>query len=297
MRCKGIDLGSDYIEYGKTKGLDLESCHSKKLLSESVKYDLVILNHVLEHLVDIKAELAIIREFFYVAVPGIKNIPDSYGDILKYLQNAHVRHFTRDTLNQIMRFNGFEEIVGDETVRGLYKKGKFDSTTKNYADDVIEYLQKFENAFLTNKFVSKIEWSPLPSKNFDMLNLWVQFLNNGNSVKSYLENIGKNNVAIYGFGLLGKYVYDELKAASNIKVDYLIDRRDLLVDDVKIYKPSSNLPKTGLIIIATSGDYDKIKETLGNSNEISSIKNDKYYKKTTQSYIIEGSAYIILSKK
>ena len=58
----GVDLGSSYIEFGKKKGLNLLNCHSKELVSQGKKYDLIILNHVFEHFLDIEGELAVIKE-------------------------------------------------------------------------------------------------------------------------------------------------------------------------------------------------------------------------------------------
>ena len=150
---KGIDLDRDYLNFGREKGLDLEFGHPKDLLAKGEKFDLIILNHVFEHFMDVKSELEIISQLLsdegllFIEVPGFKNISiagDYKRDFLLYLQNAHIRHFCRDTLSQVLRWNGFEEIFADEGVRGIYKKSAPDKTCINYYSDVLSSLQKIE---------------------------------------------------------------------------------------------------------------------------------------------------------
>lgn len=126
---KGIDLGGEYVEYGKRRGLDLEQCSSTELLERNTKYDLIILNHVFEHFLDIQKELDTIRQLLnkdgalYVAVPGVFNInkPTGYeGDFLSFLQNAHVYHFTLHSLQKVMARYGWEMIKGNETIQSLF---------------------------------------------------------------------------------------------------------------------------------------------------------------------------------
>lgn len=158
--CKGIDLGSKFLDFGKSKGLDLECCHSKELLARNEKYDLIILSHVFEHFLDIKSELAVIHKLlsddglFYVEVPGIKNVVPAgayWGNWLAYFQNAHVRHFCKDTLSQVMRWNGFEEVIADEEIKSIYRaveKSSEKITVNNYFDSILSHLQTVENKYL-----------------------------------------------------------------------------------------------------------------------------------------------------
>lgn len=154
--CKvtGVDLGNDYIEFGKKKGLNLYQCHSSELLREKKKYDLIIVNHVAEHFLNIESELNVIQQLLdkdgilYIEVPGIKNLVNSYeGDFLRYLQNAHVYDFTLGTLEQVMKKYGFELVVGDEVVRSVWKyTGKREQIIKNYFYDNLSFLAQLEGA-------------------------------------------------------------------------------------------------------------------------------------------------------
>lgn len=149
----GCDLGSDYISYGQRLGMDLKQCHSKELLKDLKKYDLIILNHVLEHFLDIEQEVDVISKLLkkegvlFVTVPGIKALVNSYGnDFLRYLQNAHVYDFTLGTLEQVMNKYGFELVMGNENVNALFKyTGVKRNIEKNYFLDIMSFLYQLED--------------------------------------------------------------------------------------------------------------------------------------------------------
>lgn len=149
----GCDLGSDYISYGQRLGMDLRQCHSKELLNDGKKYDLIILNHVLEHFLNIEQELDVISKLLkedgvlFVAVPGIKALVSTYSnDFLKYLQNAHVYDFTLGTLEQVMNKYGFELIVGNENINSIFKyTGVKREMEKNYFLDIMSFLYQLED--------------------------------------------------------------------------------------------------------------------------------------------------------
>lgn len=148
----GVDLGSKYIEFGKARGLNLKQCHSSALVKEGKKYDLIIVNHVIEHFLAFDAELEVIHQLLaedgvlYIEVPGIKDLVRSYNnDFLLYLQNAHVYDFTLGTLEQVMNKYGFSLIVGDESVRSLWKyTGEKKPVSKNYFCETMSFLYQLE---------------------------------------------------------------------------------------------------------------------------------------------------------
>lgn len=148
----GVDLGSEYVEYGKKRGLNLKQCHSSELVAEGKKFDLIIVNHVIEHFLTFDKELESIHQLLaedgvlYVEVPGIKNLVRSYNnDFMLYLQNAHVYDFTLGTLERVMNKYGFSLIAGDETVRSLWRfTGEKKLDGKNYFYETISFLQQLE---------------------------------------------------------------------------------------------------------------------------------------------------------
>ena len=148
----GIDLGSEYVQYGsQTHGLDLRVAYLKDLSIDFVP-DLIIYSHVMEHILDPLVEMAEIQRrcgentLVYIEVPGLKNIHKAYQmDVMKYYQNAHSVHFTLGSLSVMMSKCDFALSAGDEYVHAIYKLGNEVSSAKNEYDTTRQYLITTEN--------------------------------------------------------------------------------------------------------------------------------------------------------
>lgn len=138
----GCDLGSTYLEYGRNKGLILEHGNSE-VLSKYGKADLIMLNHVLEHFKDPVTEVRKISRILdddgliYIELPGILSIKETYGDLILYLQNAHLFHFTLKTLTALMSRAGFELVKGNQNIQALYRKSNLSAVRSGK----LEYLR------------------------------------------------------------------------------------------------------------------------------------------------------------
>jgi len=125
----GCDLGGEYLVRGLSYGLNLVKGGVNKLKLHGPA-NLVILSHVLEHLPEPLVHLQEISDvldpdgYVYIELPGILNIWNAYGDTLLFLQNAHLYHFTLETLSGLMARAGFHLITGDQSIRALFKKDK-----------------------------------------------------------------------------------------------------------------------------------------------------------------------------
>lgn len=152
----GCDLGSEYTHFGKEKyGLNLHigSVHE---LDIDFTPDIVIYSHVLEHILNPIEELTKLKSicgpntYLYIEVPGVKNLKNSYNqDFLKYLQNAHVYHFTLTTLRNVLECAGYEFVVGDERIRSIFKNQKYSNIKKEYCYDndynkALSFLKKMD---------------------------------------------------------------------------------------------------------------------------------------------------------
>jgi hypothetical protein len=123
----GIDLGSEYVAYGRdVHGLDLRVCMLKDLALDFTP-DLVIYSHVMEHILHPLDEMKSIASvsgsetLVYIEVPGLKNIHKGYSmDVMKYYQNAHSYHFTLGSLRYLMESAGFGLVSGTEYVRSIF---------------------------------------------------------------------------------------------------------------------------------------------------------------------------------
>ena len=101
-------------------------------------------------------------------------------------------------------------------------------------------------------------------KMFNFLGRWV-FLNEcGISVGEYLRDTGVQNVAIYGFGILGKHLLFELRQ-SGINIVYGIDKRsDKLNLDISFcdWENKEELPNVDMLIVTAISDYPVIEKEL-----------------------------------
>jgi len=148
----GCDYGETYIEFGKQKGLNLVAGDSSSLLQFG-KADIIILNHTLEHMKNPQRELLKIRELLspggllYIALPGIYSIHDTYrGNLMGYLQNAHIWYFTLKTLNSLLAKSGFQMIVGNEIIMSAYKISESNHPLELESYEKIQaYLKKIKN--------------------------------------------------------------------------------------------------------------------------------------------------------
>ncbi len=159
FEVKGIDLGKEYVNYGKEKhGLNLETATLADLSNER-KPDIIIYSHILEHILDVNKEIELIKQFIkkntlvYIEVPGIKEIHKNYeANILRYLQNAHTFHFTLDSLINLMNKHGFELVEGNQFVKSIFK---FTGVVKGAVNDfssVINYIDQTEKRRIFHPF-------------------------------------------------------------------------------------------------------------------------------------------------
>lgn len=130
IKIKG--LGCDYsrcaVESAGKKSIDCRLGGVASLAGE--KADIVILSHVLEHFIDIKAEFESINKlmhkesYLYVEVPGVEDLVNraEYGyDYLLYSVMAHMYNFNLATLRSVIEPFGFRFIEGDEYIRSIFK--------------------------------------------------------------------------------------------------------------------------------------------------------------------------------
>jgi len=155
-QVKGVDIGEEYLEYGRAEhGLDLVA---GDLSSVPEDYDphVVIYSHVLEHILQPKDEFALLREVLpdtgclYVEVPGIKYYRVNYSmNLLNYLQNAHVAHYSLRTLVNMLASCGYELVAGDERIRSVFRKMRSPRTDRSPVesdyDSVLRYIRLTEN--------------------------------------------------------------------------------------------------------------------------------------------------------
>ena len=162
-RVAGIDLGSEYLNFGKRNyGIDVRVSRINGV-SFHEKPDIIIYQHVLEHISSVTVELSHIqrllsnRGILYVALPGMKNIIKGHEpNFMRYLQNAHLYYFTLRTLRNLLEKNGFEYIFGNENIVSLFKKNSgYNSWIHNEYKEMCIYLKTVERLYAHEKYIKK----------------------------------------------------------------------------------------------------------------------------------------------
>ncbi len=126
-RVVGCDFDTEYLDYGRSKGVDLE-VGDASVLAQHGRANLIILSHVLEHFLDPLQELGRLQLLLqpdgmvYIELPGIFSIRTAYHDPALFFQNAHAWHFCLESLDYLMNMAGFERVAGDETIKAIYKR-------------------------------------------------------------------------------------------------------------------------------------------------------------------------------
>jgi 2-polyprenyl-3-methyl-5-hydroxy-6-metoxy-1,4-benzoquinol methylase len=157
-KVKGYDYDQRYLDYGKNRypGLELLKGGIEKLEAENVQYDIIILNHVLEHLacpgvaVDLLKARIKPEGIIYVSVPGVSN-PEYYfssnKSFLGALHIAHLYHFSPKTLCR--EFRGFVPVHIDNQVNALFKldDGKAGGSCDSHKDEarrLVKFIRVYE---------------------------------------------------------------------------------------------------------------------------------------------------------
>ncbi len=161
VSVKGFDYDRRYLDYGNKHNslLNLQLGGIENLKDEVKKYDLILINHVLEHLLDPIYAIQLIKKSLktngtlYVSVPGFKN-PKYYfsptKSFLGSLHIAHLYHFTKISLIRLL--NEFEVIYIDNEIRSIFcvnSKGKThlkENMVSEYNDNVA-FLKSYEKSF------------------------------------------------------------------------------------------------------------------------------------------------------
>lgn len=209
----GIDIGGEYLEFGRTQGVELYHMSSSNLAEQSNrKFDVVILSHVFEHFLDIQSELSVIERLLsdkgalYIEVPGIKNLQHSYEcDFLRYLQNAHTYHFSLKTLTTVLNRNNFTLVSGNESIIALFKKA--DNQIDCSCGDEYDATKSFLCDLELNRELYKQKWRDLKSNKKEEALLLVN-----NKLSSFSEK----SVCIFGTGQHTNKLLSKLNSKEKI---------------------------------------------------------------------------------
>jgi SAM-dependent methyltransferase len=119
----GWDFDDDYLAAGRERGLDLRYGSLDAAVARNERFELIILSHVLEHLLDPRSDLRKLRNLLtpqgalYIEVPSLFDVS---ANLLRYFQNAHTYSFVPKTLESLMESAGYHRLVMDSRIRSLW---------------------------------------------------------------------------------------------------------------------------------------------------------------------------------
>lgn len=128
-RVRGYDYDQRYLDYGKQRVPNLDLCCGdiENLKGENKQYDMIIFNHVLEHLSNPIEVVQLLKEklredgILYVAVPGLTNPEYFFSSTKSFLGALHIAHlfcFSQQTL--INTLEGFSPIFIDTKICAIF---------------------------------------------------------------------------------------------------------------------------------------------------------------------------------
>lgn len=178
MNVFGIDIGSEYISFGRKKKLAIVNCSIEELSLhlEERSVDLFIIDQVLEHIQSPSNVLRTLRPLLkddgkiYISVPGFRNLGAQYmSDLKRYLQFVHLIHFDACTLERFLIAEGFKVEEINESVIAVAsiedQKKMYRMINCPQGSDVIDFLNASEKVRkrIKNRAVSflffKVVWT------------------------------------------------------------------------------------------------------------------------------------------
>ena len=222
-KCKNIAIN----EYGVnviTGTLDTISIQNEK-------YDVIILSHVLEHIVDLSSFILKLKSILspkgiiYVEVPDVQNINLPFG----YFSFEHVNYFSKISLTNLMAKYGLSPEVfgrscnkneGENFPFAIYGIFKNDAESKllinNDYELTMESIEKYKKIESDNKFSEKFE--------------------------SIFTNY--NKVAIFGGGTHTSRILSLLKDEHFDKIVAIFDndpkKNNTSINGINVYSPFTN---------------------------------------------------------
>lgn len=151
-----------------------------------------------------------------------------------------------------------DEEYGESYLSAIpYAKSNYKYRIEKYKN--IQNIDKGENKKVT---IEEYKKQAKDTHYLHLLDKWMLLRENGFSVAEWIKKQGWKNIAVYGYGILGKHLCNDL-CSHGIVIEYIIDQLGKqLHTNYKVYLPSDILPDTEVIIVSATYDYEKIYTNL-----------------------------------
>lgn len=103
---------------------------------------------------------------------------------------------------------------------------------------------------------------------FFVLGEWLTMMEQGKTVSDVLRERGISVIAIYGMGVLGSHLYQQVKN-SGISVSYIVDQKPLKgIYEAKICGIEEKLTGVEAVVVTPVYQFAKIKEAILEYNDV-----------------------------
>ncbi len=92
------------------------------------------------------------------------------------------------------------------------------------------------------------------------VSIWLKEKVRRGNVSWAIQDIGSKRIAVYGIGILGEYLIEELRK-QRITIVYIVDRKEMDSQEfqgIKVYHPNEPLPEADLVIVTAVFYFDDI---------------------------------------
>lgn len=142
----GLDFDDDYLNEARNHDIKVIK-GSTEVLDIDQKFDVIILSHLLEHIVNPYDFLQDVKRFLskdgliYIEVPSINSVCEGafHYDLLRYWQNAHTIHFTAKSLSLLCKSVGMENVFSTTFIESCWKVSE--NKTIIYKEDLLSNLK------------------------------------------------------------------------------------------------------------------------------------------------------------
>ncbi|SFL03285.1 Glycosyltransferase WbsX [Lachnospiraceae bacterium KH1T2] len=127
-------------------------------------------------------------------------------------------------------------------------------------DEYMDCLEKEESksSDLEKRYQRMVILKDRIEDNLQILDKWLSIHEKKSSLVEFIREKLKGSIAIYGYGILGKHLYDEFKT-EKIPVDFIVDKEPEKVHvKVPVYDASGVLPRVDNIIVTSVYFFDEI---------------------------------------
>lgn len=97
---------------------------------------------------------------------------------------------------------------------------------------------------------------------FDTLDKWMTIREHGKGLEQYFRKRNVKNIGIYGYGVLGRHLVEELYGSS-ISIECIIDKRTLDTPyNIKVIKPEEQIQVLDMIVVTAYYFWNEILELI-----------------------------------